>query len=432
MHRRGLPSRDLRPYQPDMHLHQRAVSTGHDGLLSRELHNTRGFEYVADWSTRDLTTHLLTANIDWKPPTVVQNASMTPCGVPARDRSASDVVSSATLACIAATFVVTRFAYKIFMTALGLGLDDWLVLATMITVVPSTVITIYGATANGLGRDIWTLAADQITNTLQYLWIIAVIYFIQSSMVKLCIIAFFLRIFPSQTVRRILWVTFTITILWGLSGILLSIFQCKPTSYFWTQWDGLHEGSCIGFSGALWPNAILTIVLDLWILAVPMWQLRALNLHWKKKIGVAVMFCVGTLVTIVSILRLQALVGFGKSTNPTWDLWELTIWSTTEICVGIMCACLPAIRLLLVKLWPILGTSVRSNGNHYEQQGSNSRSSARRARIHDIELVVPDGPNSEQDNDVAAIYLQKTPTVHYSDNDEISLVNRADLPARGK
>lgn len=253
-----------------------------------------------------------------------QNASLAYCGAPTRDRSDKYIISSITLAAIAAVFVVIRFAYKFFIATIGFGLDDWLVLVAMITVVPSTAI-IYVTTTNGLGKDIWTLTPGQITNALRYLWTTGMFYFTQSALVKLTIIAFFLRIFPSQEVRRFLWATFIVTSLWGLTSMLLLTFQCRPTSFFWTGWDGLHEGSCFNASVASWANASVSIALDIWILAIPLWQLRSLNLHWKKKAGVALMFCVGALVTIVSILRLQGLVHFGKSPNPTWDFYDISI-----------------------------------------------------------------------------------------------------------
>jgi hypothetical protein len=31
------------------------------------------------------------------------------------------------------------------------------------------------------------------------------------------------------------------------------------------------------------------------MLAIPLWQLKGLNMHWKKKVGVAAMFVLGTL-----------------------------------------------------------------------------------------------------------------------------------------
>ena len=44
-----------------------------------------------------------------------------------------------------------------------------------------------------------------------------------------------------------------------------------------------------------WANAAISVALDLWMIAIPLWQIRSLNLHWKKKIGVVIMFLVGTL-----------------------------------------------------------------------------------------------------------------------------------------
>lgn len=44
-----------------------------------------------------------------------------------------------------------------------------------------------------------------------------------------------------------------------------------------------------------WANASISVAVDVWMLAVPLWYLRKLKLHWKKKIGVAAMFIVGTL-----------------------------------------------------------------------------------------------------------------------------------------
>lgn len=66
-------------------------------------------------------------------------------------------------------------------------------------------------------------------------------------------------------------------------------------------------------------------------------------------------------VTAVSILRLQALVAFATSTNFTWDNYNIHFWSTIEINIGIMCACMPALRQILVWLFPVVfgGSTLR-------------------------------------------------------------------------
>lgn len=199
------------------------------------------------------------------------------------------------MAAVAALFMIIRFCYKLFVIKLDLGLDDWFVLAAMISAAPSAFITVYGTTANGLGKDIWTLTSSEITNVLMYFYIMAVLYFLQTTLVKLSIICFYMRIFPTQGTQRLLWGTFAFTTIWGIAYIFASIFQCRPISYFWTQWDGLHKGQCLDSNAIAWSNAAINITLDLWVLAIPLWQLRTLQIHWKKKIGVALMFCVGTL-----------------------------------------------------------------------------------------------------------------------------------------
>ncbi len=44
-----------------------------------------------------------------------------------------------------------------------------------------------------------------------------------------------------------------------------------------------------------WINAAVSIAVDIWMLAIPMSQLWGLQLPWKKKTGVAMMFGLGVL-----------------------------------------------------------------------------------------------------------------------------------------
>lgn len=80
---------------------------------------------------------------------------------------------------------------------------------------------------------------------------------------------------------------------------------------------------------------------------------------------------------MVSILRLQSLIDFASSNNPTWDHWDLTNWSAIEINVGIMCACLPSLRLLLVRMFPLLGGSSDRYGSKAGQYDGPSKGFSR-------------------------------------------------------
>ncbi|KAI5462640.1 hypothetical protein BGZ63DRAFT_403848 [Mariannaea sp. PMI_226] len=348
---------------------------------------------------------------------LTKNITSTNCNAPIRDKSAQFVTISNTFTAISSIFVMIRFGFKIWV-GIELALDDWFALITMVVGIPNAVIPVHYIVPNGLGRDIWTLTYSNITNFSMFFYITAPFYFIQVALVKLSILFFYLRIFPAKPVRRILWGTIIFNCLFGAVFVIASIFQCKPISYFWTKWDGEHSGQCIDLNVLAWSNSGISIALDIWMLAIPLSQLKGLNLDWKKKVGGGIMFCVGTFVTVMSILRLRSLVLLTtRSQNPTWDYFEVSIWSVMEICVGIICACMPTMRLVLVRIFPrALGGSHR----YYESNTSRRTGSQTRPTKTTITSNVH---KSQQKNDESGITCHKSYTVEYGDNDEVQLIH---------
>jgi hypothetical protein len=228
-----------------------------------------------------------------------------------------------------------RFGFKIF-ERLELELDDWTIFATIIVGTALTAVTTGGTIKHGLGKDVWTLKPKEITTMLLFFEIVAVLYFTTLTLLKLSIVFFYIKVFTTPGARRLLWGTAAFTLVWGSVYVIVAIFQCTPISYFWTHWDGLHKGSCLNINAITSSNAGSSIALDIWSLGIPLWHLRRLKLNWKKKVSVALMFGVGTFVTIVSILRLQALVHFARSKNLSWDFFDVSIWSTVELGVGVI------------------------------------------------------------------------------------------------
>lgn len=60
---------------------------------------------------------------------------------------------------------------------------------------------------------------------------------------------------------------------------------------------------------------------------------------------------------MISAIRLQALVSFANTSNPTWSNVQVSLWSTIEINIGIICACMPTLRLILIKFVPSLSST---------------------------------------------------------------------------
>ncbi|KAH8179912.1 CFEM domain-containing protein [Sarocladium implicatum] len=320
--------------------------------------------------------------------------------------------------------VMIRFIYKTVMR-MDFGLDDWMLLATALVTVPQLTIFMKGTLPNGLGTDIWTLPADRITDFLMYWYISAIIYFLQTSLLKLAFVAFYMRIFTTHNARRVLWATFIFVALWGFSFVMVAIFVCQPISYLWTQWDGLHDGKCLSDAAYVWTNAASNIALDVWILAIPLWEVRKLQLHWKKKLGVALMFGLGAFVTVMSILRLKSLVLYQQRNNVTWEFAEVYIWSAIEIGVGIICACLPTIRLLLVRIWPVLSGSTARESNQwykYSNKKSEASTSTTCSSNHWRSRSGPEGVAAPQLKRQPGIEVENSFTLQFTGGSDISLI----------
>lgn len=226
---------------------------------------------------------------------VTKNVTDTSCGVPIRDAGKSYNILSITLGCISAAVLLLRLGYKLFIAKIPLGWDDYMIFFTVLAGVPGTVITSLGTIANGLGRDIWTLTPAQITDFVYWFYFMEWLYFLSLGFLKLSLLFFYLKIFPTKSTRIMLWATIAYTVLWAVIFALVAVFNCNPISYYWTNWDHEHTGTCLDTNAIGWANAATSIAEDVWMLAIPLAQLRGLQLHMKKKIGVAIMFCTGTL-----------------------------------------------------------------------------------------------------------------------------------------
>lgn len=70
----------------------------------------------------------------------------------------------------------------------------------------------------------------------------------------------------------------------------------------------------------------MNMILDLVIMWLPVPLLLKLNITVGKKIGVVAVFTVGLFVTATSAIRLQYVVHWGISENPTWQYSPLALW----------------------------------------------------------------------------------------------------------
>lgn len=121
------------------------------------------------------------------------------------------------------------------------------------------------------------------------------LYLISVGLIKISILLFYLRIFPRQSLRRAIWVTITICILYIIAFVTATALQCIPVRIAWEHWDGEHHWKCLSLSAVGWSSAAINIVLDLLVMILPIREVKNLSISRWRKFGVMLMFFGGLL-----------------------------------------------------------------------------------------------------------------------------------------
>ncbi|KAH7202617.1 hypothetical protein BKA60DRAFT_625316 [Fusarium oxysporum] len=269
------------------------------------------------------------------------------CGIPPTNNTNEYRLNSTVVFAFALVFFALRIVTK-FRLGLTWGIDDTLTTLSVAVMIPYYIV-MQIMLALGLGLDMWFISDSQIILIFKLFIVIEVLYLTALVLVKAAILCFFLRIFPDHKSRIVVKCTMVFNALIWVGFFIFVFFQTQPFSLFWNGWQQ-KKGHLIltGLTNFTLPLAGMNLLLDIWMLILPMTQLWGMGLKLRKKLGVISMFSVGIFLTIVAAIRVRELVAFLLSGDLTVDhAQSAVIWSNVEISVGVMVACMPHIRHLV-------------------------------------------------------------------------------------
>ncbi|KAK8042983.1 hypothetical protein PG994_013466 [Apiospora phragmitis] len=134
--------------------------------------------------------------------------------------------------------------------------------------------------------------ADLCAVLALYIWITEITYVPAIGFTKICLLCFFLRVFPSRRFRHACFGTIAFVVAFSIATFITTIFSCAPVDFVYLGWAGDREGTCINVNTFWFSQATINITTDLWIMALPIPQIFKLDLERKKKIFLCIMFCV--------------------------------------------------------------------------------------------------------------------------------------------
>ncbi|KAG4437103.1 hypothetical protein IFR05_007401 [Cadophora sp. M221] len=259
---------------------------------------------------------------------------------------------------IAVMFVALRFVTKAMKGTKGrVDLSDWLLLFAVVCAIPNFYFCVTSS-RNGFGKHFWELQDGQLKYILKTIYVAENVYIVQLALPKLSILMFYLNSIPNEGFRLAVYTTMCLIVISSTTVSTLTVVGCYPIPSFW---DRDIKGNCLDINAVAYAVGGLSILQDLVIIALPMPVLRNMRLPRREKAMVLFMFAVGSSSVVISILRVQSIIGFGNSLDPSWDYIIITTWSIFEVYIALITASLPTIRHLLVYLFPRSCAMARPN-----------------------------------------------------------------------
>ncbi|KAL8654520.1 MAG: hypothetical protein Q9226_003401 [Calogaya cf. arnoldii] len=192
---------------------------------------------------------------------------------------------------------------------------------------------------------------------------------------KLSILLQYLVIFVPNSAGKTYWaIHFVIwaNLLFYLAVMLVQIFQCQPRE---KTWNPLMPGHCVDLAAVLIAEAVINVISDLSILVLPVAKIWKLQMRTSKKHSISIVFGTGLLydpstlllllfqsppsqisrhnshglankyhnACIASIMRMVNNVQYAQTSDLTYRLTAVALWTLGEIASGIICSCLTVV-----------------------------------------------------------------------------------------
>lgn len=262
------------------------------------------------------------------------------------------------------------------------GSDDWTMLSALLFFT-AYLIAQLGGIVYGTGEHLDTLIPWRAERALQYWYFCEVFYALSTSLLKISVGLFLLRV-ATKPVH--VWIIRALMVASGILGFTFSfvlIFQCWPVYDWWsldpTQKRCINPTVVIGLTYAV---SGLNVIAD-WSLGIlPIFVVKDLQMSKRQKklvSGILAFAAVGSTATIVRLPYIGSLEQSFEGSNGDflYSTVGVAIWTTVEVGVGISAASLATLRPLIRMAFEKLGIGSSGNTNKQEPLSSKNRWSSR-------------------------------------------------------
>ncbi|KAL4929922.1 uncharacterized protein BDV17DRAFT_290278 [Aspergillus undulatus] len=256
--------------------------------------------------------------------------------------------------------------------------DDFFAVLGYVFNVPVLSFTLYWRTI-GFGLHMSTVAAIDpryINTGVRYVFAGTLLFDAALSLPKLSAVLFYARVLrtTSRLVKAQLWIAAFLVTAWLVSTILASLLRCRPIG---KAWNPTMLGTCNGQYPALLSFAIISSLIDIYILALPVphiWGLQHVSV--RRRVYLLITFFLAYSVIVLSLGRLVSTTRVIPTLDEdlTWNFVPYHYWVLFESGVSIISVNVPSgialVKNLIKRRRRRLGLPTTNDRQRANQSGS--------------------------------------------------------------
>ncbi|KAF9737711.1 integral membrane protein [Paraphaeosphaeria minitans] len=274
---------------------------------------------------------------------------------------------------VATAFTITSFLVVALRTYArsrilrNFGKDDAFMIGAFIFTL-GYLVCIWVMRDNGMGYSGKVLILNQRTTLIQTTLAIQILYYLLIACVKISICFCYLRIAPDKYFARLVKGTIYSLATFCVICVIVCLAQCISLRQMW-NFTEISLGTCVNTTALFYTTSSINIITDIWIVVLPIRTLLKIRRPNREKFDLVFAFGLGVFSTIASIVRLHAIRIYTESTDPFYDSVPINLWSIIEVNIGIWCASIPSLRIILIRRRAASQASLSAGTYKYHSSG---------------------------------------------------------------
>ncbi|KAI1291385.1 hypothetical protein F5Y03DRAFT_400748 [Xylaria venustula] len=259
-----------------------------------------------------------------------------------------------------------------------LAFNDYMAILALIFTIGENAVSLVDAFLGTSGVHISEIAMKDPSLLQTFLKLITpgeILWAAANTCTKLSIISLYTTLFPIRTFHYVSYGTMVVSLAFFIVAFLEAFLLCIPIQFNLNK--SISEDSC-NQNQAFFAIGVINVIIDAFVVILPMPMLFTLQIPFLKRLGIAVMFSLGAVICILSLFRIISIQKWDFN-DITFGAAQISIFTAVEPALGVVNACLPTIKPALYRICGKGGGDIPKL--HHEHIGDTTLEEGRQIRM---------------------------------------------------